>query len=124
MSGILARDVKKGAMNKHHRSGAGTRPTAKAASAAPEGIRNRVRLKIDAAGRVLIPADIRQAMDVGEGSVVLAWLDDGELHLVGARTAAAHAQRLARELMPGRDSLADKLLADRREEVGRESKNG
>jgi AbrB family looped-hinge helix DNA binding protein len=77
-----------------------------------EGIRHRVRLKIDAAGRVLIPADIRQAMGIDEGSVVLAWLERGELHLVGTKTAAAHAQELARELIPGRDSLADKLLAE------------
>ena len=110
-------------MNKHHRPA--KKPTsAKPAGAVEEGIRNRVRLKIDAAGRVLIPADIRQAMGIEEGSVVLAWLERGELHLVGTKTAAAHAQRLARELIPGRDSLADKLLADRREEVRRESKNG
>jgi AbrB family looped-hinge helix DNA binding protein len=112
-------------MNKHHRPSA-AHPVAspKSASAAREGIRNRVRLKVDSAGRVLIPADIRQAMGVGEGSAVLAWLEDGQLHLVGARTAAAQAQQLARELIPGRDSLSEKLLADRREEVRREKKNG
>ena len=72
----------------------------------------------------MIPADIRAAMRLEEGNVVLAWLEDGELHLVGAKAAAAHAQRLARELIPGRDSLADQLIADRRAEVRRESKNG
>ena len=109
-------------MNEHHRRSAKA-PTEPPA-AVGEGIRNRVRLKIDSAGRVLIPASIREAMELEEGTVVLAWLEHGELHLVGAKAASAHAQRLTRELIAGRDSLADQLIADRREEARREGKNG
>jgi AbrB family looped-hinge helix DNA binding protein len=109
-------------MNKHHRSS--SRAPAEPLVAVGEGIRNRVRLKIDSAGRVLIPASIREAMGLEEGNVVLAWLKHGELRLVGAKAASAHAQRLARELIAGPDSLADQLIADRREEAKREGKNG
>ena len=62
-------------MNKHHRSATKKLASAKPAATVEEGIRHRVRLKIDSAGRVLIPADIRQAMGIDEGSIVLAWLE-------------------------------------------------
>lgn len=112
-------------MNKHRRRDALRRPVpAGATRVVGEGVRHRVRLKIDSAGRVLIPADVREAMGLEEGGMVLAWLERGELHLVGAKAASAHAQRLARELIAGRDSLADQLIADRREEARREGRNG
>ena len=56
--------------------------------------------------------------------MVLTWLERGELHLVGSKAATQQAQRLARELVAGSDSLADQLIADRREEARREGKNG
>ena len=111
-------------MNKHHRPSGGRSAPALAPGAVGEGIRNRVLLKIDSAGRVLIPADIRAALGLEEGSMVLAWLERGELHLVGSKAATQQAQRLARELVAGSDSLADQLIADRREEARREGKNG
>lgn len=89
-------------------------------AAAPDGIRHRVSLKLDAGGRVLIPAAMREAMQVGEGDTVLAWLEDGELHLVTPRVALRQAQALARRLMPDAGSLADELIAERREEARRE----
>src|SRR5262245_11478813 len=110
-------------MNKHHRPGKSP-ARSPSSSALAEGIRHRVRLRIDSAGRILIPAEFRTAMGLEEGTTVLTWLEHGELHLVGAKSASAQAQRLARKLISGRDSLADQLLADRREEARREDKNG
>jgi AbrB family looped-hinge helix DNA binding protein len=94
------------------------------AAAAPEGIRYRVSLKVDAGGRVLIPSAVREAMKIGEGDTVLAWLEDGELHLVSPRVALRQAQEFARKLVRGVDTLADELIADRREEARREGANG
>ena len=111
-------------MNKHHRPSSRRSAPVEPPRAAGEGIRNRVRLKVDSAARVLIPADIRTVMGLVDGSVVLAWLEDGELHLVSPQVALRQAQELARNLIVGNDSLADELLADRREEVRRERKNG
>jgi bifunctional DNA-binding transcriptional regulator/antitoxin component of YhaV-PrlF toxin-antitoxin module len=95
-----------------------------AASAAPEGIRHRMSLKVDAGGRVLIPAAVRGAMQIKEEDTVLAWLEDGELHLVSPQVARRQAQELARKLLRGAGSLADELIAERREEARRESANG
>lgn len=90
---------------------------------AGEGIENRVRLKVDSAGRVLIPAEMRISMGLSEGGTVLAWLDQGELHVVGIEVAAKQAQRIARTRIGSNVSLADELIADRRAEARREGKN-
>ena len=98
-------------------------PSAKA-SPSGEGIENRVRLKVDAAGRVLIPADMRVSMGLSEGGTVLAWLDQGELRVVGTEHAARRAQQLARTLIGEDVRLAEELIANRRAEARREAKNG
>lgn len=90
---------------------------------AGEGIQNRVRLKVDAAGRVLIPADIRASMGLSEGGTVLAWLEQGELRVVGTEVAAKQAQQIARARIGSNVKLADELIADRRAEARREGKN-
>src|SRR5262245_28131384 len=94
------------------------------ASATREGIRHRVSLRVDAGGRILIPAAVREAMKIGEGDTVLAWLEDGELHLVGPQVALRQAREIARKLIRGADTLADELIAERREEARREAANG
>jgi AbrB family looped-hinge helix DNA binding protein len=91
---------------------------------ASEGIQNRVRLKVDAAGRVLIPADMRASMGLSEGGTVLAWLEQGELRVVGTERAAKQAQEIARSLIGSNVRLAEELIADRRAEARREAKNG
>jgi bifunctional DNA-binding transcriptional regulator/antitoxin component of YhaV-PrlF toxin-antitoxin module len=90
----------------------------------PDGIRNRIKLKVGPEGRVLIPASIRTAMGAEEGGQLLAWLEHGELRLVSPKIAMRRAQELVRELIPGDDSLADELIADRRREAAEELKDG
>jgi hypothetical protein len=67
---------------------------------------------------------MREAMRVEEGDTVLAWLEDCELHLVSPEVARRQAQELAAKLMRGAGSLADELIAERREEARRETTNG
>ena len=67
------------------------------------------------------PVEFRKAMEVREGDTLVATLSDGELRLTTARMAIKRAQELARELIPGDESLADSLIADRRREAARES---
>jgi AbrB family looped-hinge helix DNA binding protein len=110
-------------MNKHHRP-TGKKSAAAVSPAPSASIRNRVRLKVDSAGRVLIPSELRSQMGVTEGSTVLAWLEQGELRVLSAELASKQAQQLAKTLLPGNTSLADELIADRREEARRESEDG
>jgi AbrB family looped-hinge helix DNA binding protein len=94
------------------------------AAGLPEGIRHRISLKVDAGGRILIPSAVREAMKIGEGDTVLAWLENGELHLVSPQVALRQAREIARKLIRGAGTLADELIAERREEAKREAANG
>jgi len=108
-------------MNKHDRQ-AGGKPPAK--PPAGGSIRDRVRLKLDSAGRVLIPAEMRASLGLEPGSTVLAWVEQGELRVVGTEFAAKQAQEIARSLMGSNLKLAEELIADRRAEARGEAKNG
>ena len=84
----------------------------------------RRRLKIGPGGRVVIPADFRRAMEIKEGDVVTAILEDGVLQLIGLEVALRRAQELVRRYVPEGVSLADELIEDRRREAEEESRNG
>ena len=75
------------------------------------------RLRIGPGGRVVIPADMRQAMGAAEGDTLLASLVDGELRLLSTRSAVVRAQAMVRQFIPpGGPSVVDELIADRRRE--------
>src|SRR5262249_52156443 len=56
------------------------------------GLANRLRLTLGPGGRVVIPAALREAMEVAEGDPLLAWIEEGELHLLSPRVGARQAQ--------------------------------
>lgn len=82
----------------------------------------RAKVQIGAGGRVVIPAEMRAAMDVAEGDTLVARVMDGELHLLSQDAAIRKAQAIVRQYVPEGVSLVDELIADRREEAGRESR--
>ncbi len=86
------------------------------------GVANRLRLTLGPGGRVVIPAALREAMEVNEGDALLAWIEEGELHLLSPRVGARQAQTLLKGLLPEGESLADELIADRRREAEAESR--
>ena len=86
------------------------------------GVLNRVRLTLGPGGRVVIPAALREAMEVEEGDAILAWVDDGELHLLSPRVGARQAQAMLKGLLPEGVSLADELIAERRLEAEAEAR--
>lgn len=80
------------------------------------------RLKIDSAGRVLIPAEMRKAMLVLPGDTVTAEVVMGELRILSPDVALKRVQAFAREWKiknPG-VSVVDELIAERRAEAKRE----
>jgi AbrB family looped-hinge helix DNA binding protein len=78
------------------------------------------RLKIDSAGRIVIPAEMRAAMLVKPGDTVTARVVDGEFRIVSPEAALRRVQAMARKIIPPGVSLVDELIADRREEARRE----
>ncbi|MGB3386939.1 MAG: AbrB/MazE/SpoVT family DNA-binding domain-containing protein [Pseudaminobacter sp.] len=80
------------------------------------------RLKIDAAGRLVIPAEMRAAMMVKPGDTIMAEVRDGEFRIVSPTVALRRVQAFARKWKaenPG-VSAVDELIAERREEARRE----
>ena len=86
------------------------------------GVQNRLRLTLGPGGRVVIPAALREAMEVSEGDTVLAWVEGGELHLLSPRVGARQAQTMLQGLLPRGVSLADELIADRRKDAEAEAR--
>jgi AbrB family looped-hinge helix DNA binding protein len=83
---------------------------------------NHTRLKVDTAGRIVIPAEMRAAMMVKPGDTVTAKVVDGEFRIVSPGVALKRVQAFARKWKaehPG-ESVVDELIADRREEARRE----
>lgn len=83
----------------------------------------RVRLKIDQAGRVVIPADMRTAMMVKPGDEVSAEVADGELRIIAPRVAIRRLQEIGKKWQaahPGVDLVQD-LIAERRAEARQEA---
>lgn len=80
------------------------------------------RLKIDTAGRLVIPAEMRAAMMVKPGDTIIAEVKDGEFRIVSPTVALKRVQAFARKWKaenPG-IGVVDELIAQRREEARHE----
>ena len=80
----------------------------------------QMKVKVDEAGRVLIPAEFRKALGIKQGERLVMRVENGEIRM----WTFAEATRRVHELMkpyivPGR-SIADELIAERRREAERE----
>jgi len=74
-----------------------------------------VRLRVNENGRVVLPAAFRKALNIRYGGEVLARLEDDEVRITTLKHRLERAQRHVRQFVkPGR-SLADELVAERRE---------
>ena len=77
-------------------------------------------VRLDSAGRVLIPVAVRRALGLGTGSDLLLRMRDGGFELLTVPAAVRRAQQIVRKRVPKGRKLVDELLRDRR----RESKRG
>jgi len=66
-------------------------------------------------GRVVIPASFRRALGIRSGDSVILRIEDDELRITTLRQRLAKAQGLVRKHTRARKSLADELIAERRE---------
>ena len=78
------------------------------------------RTRFVSGGRVQVPADMRRALGVSDGDLVVLRLVDGELRLRPARDVMGIVQERLRRYIPDEVVLSDELIADRREAADRE----
>jgi bifunctional DNA-binding transcriptional regulator/antitoxin component of YhaV-PrlF toxin-antitoxin module len=74
-------------------------------------------------GRIVIPAHMREALQLGESDVLFARIEDGELHLSTARRMQERVNEMLRPFVPAGVSLVDELLAERRREVEKDTES-
>ena len=78
------------------------------------------RMRVNANGRVVIPASYREALGNKAGDEVILRMEDGELRITTMKRRIERAQRLVRKYVKPGVSLVDELIAERREAAKRE----
>ncbi|MDE4916082.1 AbrB/MazE/SpoVT family DNA-binding domain-containing protein [Methylobacterium sp. 092160098-2] len=76
--------------------------------------------KIDAGGRLIIPAQARKALHLEYGGPVVLTLVDGELRVRSVASAMAELQTHAASFLAGDGASVDAFLAARRAEATKE----
>lgn len=74
-------------------------------------------LQIAGDGRLLIPAEVREAMLIGEAGTLSARVVDGELRIVSPKVAVLRMQQLVKQFDSGKGSAVDELIAERKAET-------
>ena len=73
--------------------------------------------RIEADGRLRIPHDLLQELELAVGDPVVLEVEEGGLRLRSQKRAIAEIQALVRQYVPEGVSLADELIAERRREA-------
>ena len=93
-----------GSPNVPNASGRGERPFAQ-------------RVRMDRAGRVVVPAGIRKALRIRDGQDLIISLDDKCIRLQTLDAALERVRGIARSKCKRRDGLIDAFIAERRAEA-------
>ena len=91
-----------------------------APGATPGEDRNSRRVRVDPAGRVVVPAGFRKALGIRNGQELLMSLDDGFVRLQTIDAALERVREIARKKRTGRTSVVDEFIAERPAEAVRE----
>ena len=78
------------------------------------------RARVNENGRVVIPASYRKALGIKAGDEVILRMEDDELRITTMQRRIERAQRRIRQYVKPGVSLADELIAERREAAKRE----
>ena len=76
--------------------------------------------RVNENGRVVIPSSYRKALEIKAGDEVILRMEDGELRITTMKRRLERAQRRVRQYVKPGVSLADELIAERREAAKRE----
>jgi AbrB family looped-hinge helix DNA binding protein len=77
------------------------------------------KTKLGKGGRIVIPAEYRQALNLHVGDDIVLRLKAGEISLFTPDQAMQQAQALMRRYLPPGRLLSEELIAERRLELGR-----
>jgi AbrB family looped-hinge helix DNA binding protein len=75
----------------------------------------RARTRVGEKGRIVIPAEMREALGMDAGGVLDLRVVDGELRISTMESRLRRAQEWVKQVVPSGVSLADELIAERRE---------
>ncbi len=78
------------------------------------------RMRINENGRVVIPASYRKALGIKAGDEVILRMEDDELRITTMKRRLERARRRIRQYVKPGVSLADELIAERRDAAKRE----
>lgn len=78
-------------------------------------------LKVGPQGRVVIPASMRKALGLEPGQILVGHVEDSRLVLERRDTVLRRVQARFSAAVPRDVSLADELIAERRQEARREA---
>jgi bifunctional DNA-binding transcriptional regulator/antitoxin component of YhaV-PrlF toxin-antitoxin module len=81
-----------------------------------------VHLKVDAMGRVLIPAVTREIFGLTKGSEVLMLADDTGIHLKTTRQITHEIQAYCKAFARPNQSIVDELFEERKREADMENR--
>ena len=82
--------------------------------------RQTYHLKVDASGRIVLPADARARYHIAEGDTVVVVADDNGLQVKTRDQIGAEAQAYFATLVPRGVLLSEEILQDRRAEHERD----
>ena len=81
----------------------------------------KVRTRVNANGRLVIPAPFRKRLGIRSGDEVILEIDNDELRITTLKRNLERAQRLVRKHVKPGTSLVDELIAERREAARKEN---
>ena len=80
----------------------------------------RYEVPVQENGRMILPAELRQALELGKGDRVVLQRVDDRIELTTARLSRARVQARVRAQFPDAKNVVDEFLAERRAEARRE----
>ena len=83
-----------------------------------EGV--QATLRLGPGGRIVIPAEMREAMGLKLGDAMLARLDGKELRIISMMNAVLELQAMTSKYVPEGVSQVDLFIAERRAEAAKE----
>ena len=83
------------------------------------GGRQPRRVRIDPAGRLVVPAGFRKALGIRSGQDLMVSLHDGVIRLQTIDKGLERVRLVARSKHKGRGSVVDQFIAERRGEAAR-----